>query len=177
VKKAILLIVLGSLLLVGAYQFLKSQRPSKEKIDLNPSADLEARGVTLIGQSDKGSWELKIGRLIYHLGEDLIEGEKVDLRVTLKDGRRIEASSERGRAKRGGGEFVELEGNVKVKLEEWVLEAPFLRYDPSKGYLESPYAVRMKKSDVNLSGKGLQVDLKEGKLRLGTVKILIEGKG
>ena len=176
-RKAIFLIVLGSLLLVGAYQFLKTQRPSKEKINLNPSADIEARGVTLIGQSDKGSWELKIGRLIYHLGEELIEGEKVDLRVTLKDGRRIEASSERGRAKRGGGEFVELEGNVKVKLEEWVLEAPFLKYDVSKGYLESPYAVRMKKSDVNLSGKGLQVDLKEGKLRLGTVKILIEGKG
>ena len=176
-RKTILLIILGSLLLFGVYQFLKTQRPSRDKIDLNLSADLEARGVTLMGQSDKGSWELKIGRLIYHLGEDLIEGEKVDLQVTLKDGRRIKASSERGRAKKEGGEFVELEGNVKVRLGEWVLEAPFVKYDPSRGYLESPYPVHIKRPDLNLSGKGLQVDLKEGKLRLGAVKILIEGKG
>jgi LPS export ABC transporter protein LptC len=177
VRRIILLIVLGVLVGGGVYEFLKTQKRPEEKPDLKLTADLEARGVTLMGQSDKGSWELKIGRLIYHLGEDLIEGEKVVLSLTLKDGRRIEAFSERGRAKRGGGDFVELEGNVRVKLGEWVLQAPFLRYDPSKGYLESPYPVNMEKADLSLRGKNLQVDLKEGKLRLGDVKIQIEGKG
>ena len=71
-RRIILLIVLGVLVGGGVYELLKTQKRPEEKPDLKLTADLEARGVTLMGQSDKGSWELKIGRLIDHLGEDLI---------------------------------------------------------------------------------------------------------
>lgn len=141
-----------------------------------PEADIAAKGVRYVGKGKGGSWQLELKELQYSLRGGIASGKDVHLLLTGEDGRTVEAWAREGRGKPEEGGFVDLEGDVKVVAEGWVLTAQRLRYDLEGNVVTTSGPFRAERGGVELQGEGFTFYVEEGILEVGGgVKVTLEG--
>ncbi|RLA85867.1 MAG: LPS export ABC transporter periplasmic protein LptC [Deltaproteobacteria bacterium] len=175
-KRMGLLALCGGLLAIAASNLLKNRGLPDRR---GPGgADITAEDVRYIGKKGKIQWELEVGKMQHWFKEGVTAGRDLRMVFTLEDGRRIRARADRGRAKRMGEGFVELQGDVIVELDGWCLQTEALRYDPKRGLLETTFPVEITREGLNIRGRGMKMDLQRGTVSIrGKVQVVLKGEG
>ena len=168
-----LLVLCGGLLAIAAVNLLKDKGfPERTGVG---GADITAEGVRYIGKKGKVQWELEVGKIQHWLGKGITAGRDLRMAFVLEDGRRIKARADRGRAKRTGEGFVELEGNVTVELDGWHLQTEALRYDLKRELLETNFPVEITRDGLDIKGREMKMDLQKGTVSIkGQVQVVLE---
>lgn len=118
---------------------------------------------------DRKVWDVSAKEARYFEEEGVVAVQDPVVAVYLEDGRTVAL---RGRS----GEVclvdkavdrVEVEGEVEVQLDEYLVSTDFARYDADSDMIVAPGSVRMESSQIQLDGEALQVDLGAGRLRVG----------
>jgi len=118
---------------------------------------------------DRKVWDVSAKEARYFEEEGVVAVQDPVVAVYLENGRTVALHGRSGEVclVDKAVDRVEVEGEVEVQLDEYLVSTDFARYDTDSDMIVAPGSVRMESSQIQLDGEALQVDLGAGRLRVG----------
>lgn len=164
------------LLLVGGVAALVvrtvRERPEaliREGLELLPGVTQHIQNFRRVKVQDgRTVWEVAAEEGLYFEGENTVVVREAVVEWHLDDGRTVGLRGNEGRIVLDGGEVkaVELRGDIRVDLADYVVRTDEARYDHQLERIDAPGRIQVRGPTIDLEGEGMAVDVAAQRLTI-----------
>ncbi len=118
---------------------------------------------------DRKVWEVSAKEARYFEKDGVVAVQDPVVAVFLEEGRTVAMRGRSGKVYlvEKSVERVEVEGEVEVELDEYLVSTDFARYEAELDTIVVPGTVRMESTQIQFEGEAMEVDLGANRLRVG----------
>lgn len=141
----------------------------RRALDLLPNVAQRIRDFHRVKVEDgRKVWEVSAKEAQYYQEEQLILVKLPVVSFFLEDGRVVALRGTEGKVVLGDRDLrrVELDGEIRMQLGDYSLEADYARYDREPNLVTAPGVVRVHGAEFDLRGKGMEVRVDDQRLTI-----------
>lgn len=167
IVSSIVIVILAILIVVAAIVRTNVNKPKNLLKAFQESVDLQIKGFVYTEVGEKNSkWEVKAETATYNKKQDMVALDIVQIKLTTSGGKIFMMSADRG-SMLTKKKSVEIKGNVVITSADGDrFSTDHINYNDTekKFYTDAP--VTMENTRMKLTGKGLVLYMKDGKLSI-----------
>ncbi len=117
---------------------------------------------------DRKVWEVSAREARYFEDEEMVAVFEPEVAVYLEEGRKVGMSGGSGKVFLEDNELlrVEVEGDIDVQVDEYLLRTDSARYEADTDTVVAPGKVHLSSAQLEMDGEGVEVDLEEQTFRV-----------